>query len=383
MTKKLKVALITGSDPYDRHSFSGTMFFMTSAIRKYFGDLEYIGQRPVPIAGYRKFISKIMSIVPGDKKGPVRHPDASKNLSEIINQQLSICRYDLIFAPVASMEIAFLETDIPIVYHSDATSELLHRTYSKYSGFAEHDAQTENNFEQAAISRANLLVYPSEWAANSAIQDYGAKENNVRIIPYGANIEKAPPREDVIHKSIETPLKILFLAKEWERKGGPIAYDATQCLLDKGIETELIICGLKPPKKYRRPAVRYYEYLDKSRRKDRELMESILRSAHLLLLPTRADCSPTVLCEANAYGLPVFSTAVGGIPSIVENGCNGCLLPGETNGKDFAESIETYVRDKARYAAINTGARNRYETALNWDTWGKKVREAVEDIINI
>jgi glycosyltransferase involved in cell wall biosynthesis len=383
MAKKLKVALVTGSDPHDHQSFSGTMFFMTSAIRKYFGDVDYIGQISAPPTGLEKIISKLSAVFSGGRTGLSRHPEASKTISKTIHKKLICSRYDLVFAPVASMEIAFLETDVPIVYHSDATFTLLHRNYSKFPGFAEHNARIENQYEQAAINRAGLLVYPSEWAATSAIQDYGAKESRVRVIPYGANIEKAPLRDEVINKPIGNPIQLLFYAKEWERKGGPIAYDTLEYLLDKGVETELIVCGLKPPKKYRRTNVRYYEYLDKSKQKDREQLESILRNATLLLLPTRADCSPTVLCEANAYGLPVFSTRVGGIPSIIENGINGCLLPADADGKDFAEKIKNYVRDKERYDALNVGARNRYETTLNWDTWGQKVREAVKDVMDI
>ena len=281
------------------------------------------------------------------------------------------------------MEISLLDTEIPIVYHSDATFRLLKGTYDAFTDSFKGDTSAENSYEQTAINRSELIIYPSDWAAASAVKDYGASKEKLRVIPYGANIDSAPPRSAVVNKSISNPLSILFLAKEWERKGGPAAYDTLRALTDRGIKAELVICGLKPPKQYRRPNVRYYKYLDKNKKKERDLMGDIIRKAHLLLLPTRADCSPTVFCEANAYGLPAFSTTVGGIPSMIENGKNGHMLSLDATGKEFADAILSYTSDKQRYRSINEGAREKYETILNWDSWGKSARKAVKDILDM
>ena len=383
MTKKLKVALVTSSNPQDRRSFSGTMFSMTQALVQNFGTVDYLGPLTLPKSKYEQYISKILHTLSRKKKEPERLINSAKNLSNIISKKLSDSHYDLIFAPVANMEIAFLKTEIPIVYHSDATFKLLSKSYGAYYNFPENTLTVENRYEQTAIDKARLLIYPSIWAAKSAVEDYGADENKIRVIQYGANIEQSPHRDSILNKSPSNSLKILFLAKEWGRKGGPIAFETLLSLLDRGISAELIICGLKPPKGFRHPNVKYYEYLDKNKQADRDLLEKILLTSHLLLLPTRADCSPTVLCEANAYGLPVFSTTVGGIPSIITNGVNGYLLPLDATGKNFAEIIETYVLNKNHYASINIGARNQYETTLNWDKWGQKAREAVKQVIGI
>ena len=58
---------------------------------------------------------------------------------------------------------------------------------------------------------------------------------------------------------------------------------------------------------------------------NRQRLEQIVSKSHRLLLPTRAECYGIVFCEANAYGLPVFATRVGGIPTIVKEGhkCSG------------------------------------------------------------
>ena len=102
----------------------------------------------------------------------------------------------------------------------------------------------------------------------------------------------------------------------------------------------------------------------------------------MLLLPTRTECYGIVFCEANAYGLPVFATRVGGIPTIVEDGQNGYLLSTEASGKDFADTIAKTISAPDRYSELNYGARERYEKVLNWDAWAHTAREAIIDALN-
>lgn len=55
------------------------------------------------------------------------------------------------------------------------------------------------------------------------------------------------------------------------------------------------------------------EFLDKNRPKDAARLSALYAEAHLLLLPSRADCTLTVIAEAMAHGTPVLATDVGGI----------------------------------------------------------------------
>lgn len=62
---------------------------------------------------------------------------------------------------------------------------------------------------------------------------------------------------------------------------------------------------------------------------DAEKLE-LYQTSDLLLLPSYEEGLPYVLIEAMAYGLPIITTPVGGIPEVIKDGINGFLInPGD------------------------------------------------------
>jgi glycosyltransferase involved in cell wall biosynthesis len=56
----------------------------------------------------------------------------------------------------------------------------------------------------------------------------------------------------------------------------------------------------------------------------------LLAASDVFVLPTLTEALPTVLAEAMAARLPIIASRVGGIPEMIEDGRNGCLVrPGD------------------------------------------------------
>ena len=110
---------------------------------------------------------------------------------------------------------------------------------------------------------------------------------------------------------------------------------------------------------------------------ERRRFERLWTEADFFILPSRCECAGVVYCEAAAYGLPSLATRTGGVPSIVAEGRNGYTLPPAEGGEAYAERIASLVDDPAAYEALCESSRREFEERLNWDSWGKRVRDVV------
>lgn len=74
--------------------------------------------------------------------------------------------------------------------------------------------------------------------------------------------------------------------------------------------------------------------------------QRIFQQSQVLLLPSYNEGLPISILEALAYGMPVISTPVGGIPDAVRDGMNGYLIaPGDTGA--LAERIARLAASQA------------------------------------
>jgi len=82
----------------------------------------------------------------------------------------------------------------------------------------------------------------------------------------------------------------------------------------------------------------------------------ILRASDVFVLSSRWEGNPMSVMEAMAAGLPVVSTAVGGVPELVREGVTGRLVPSEDAGA-LAQALQALVDDPARRQAMGAAAR--------------------------
>jgi glycosyltransferase involved in cell wall biosynthesis len=234
-----------------------------------------------------------------------------------------------------------------------------------------------------AISKARKIIYSSDWVAKSAINHYGADPEIIDIIPLGANIENKPDANKIFDKLVNSKCNLVFIARDWERKGGKIVIETFTSLIDMGIDTQLFIIGCQPYPDVQHKKIHKIGFLDKNIPSEAQRFSEILSNSNFLLLPTRADCSPIAIVEANAYGIPVITTNVGGIPAIIKNGKNGYMLTLSAKGHEYAKIISDIFNDKAAYQNMIQNSRKEYDDRLNWDKWGEKMHQTFMDLMEL
>jgi len=91
----------------------------------------------------------------------------------------------------------------------------------------------------------------------------------------------------------------------------------------------------------------------------REELNRILLNTDIFLLSSILEGQPLVVVEAMAYGCPIVTTNVGGIPELIQDGVNGLLCPPE-KPECLAEKIITLIESESLRAQLGHAARAFY-----------------------
>ncbi|MFL5705752.1 MAG: glycosyltransferase family 4 protein [Ktedonobacteraceae bacterium] len=380
----MKIAILTANTLQDRKrsSWKGTVERMAQSLQKHCGDVYYID--PVYPKGWLlgKVLHKLTRFFL-KKNFLYNHTFfLAKKYAKVVGPRLVGQHFDVIVAPSGGTEIAFLETDIPIVLIEDANFVLLQNYYAEYSNLLKRSIYEADALERAAIRKAALVLHPSEWAAQSTIKNYSADMQKVHVIPFGANFENPPPMEVVQAKKKSDRCRLLFIGVNWQRKGGSIAFQTLLKLDEMGILAELIICGCTPPAQFSHERMTVIPFLNKSDPKQRQELEKLFETCDFLFLPTRSECYGMVFCEASAYGLPSITTNTGGVSGAVRDGENGFMLPLSAGGEDYAKVIAEIYLDDQRYSELVRSSRAAFDERLNWDAWGISVQKLLAQMLN-
>lgn len=371
----MRIAFVTRHDPRSRWDWSGTIYFMYRALKQQGHEVKHVG-RSVMWPKSPRWRNALGRVLPSlretrDTEAEEDYIEASKRCGRLIGEELRAGKYDIVFAPAGKQETAFLETNLPVVLLSDATAAAMQRCHGQHVPIPMFEEQEA--CERRALQRAARAVFPSQWAADSAIEDYGADPEIVRVIAFGANLMRPPARRLVEPPEPGEVCRLLFLGLNWEAKGGPIALEAYRELKKRGCPVALTICGPEIPESVDLSGAEAIPTLSKSNPIEYRRLLRLFERSHFMLVPTRADCWGIVFCEACAYGMPIISTQTGGVPAVVREGVNGHLLPLEADGAAYADIIEKVWKAPDRYAKLAASAREEFEERLNWRTWAEAI----------
>lgn len=373
-----RIAFVTVGDGSNVRFWSGTPFHMSKSLASEGNDIIHIGPLSAPILPFYKVYSKLRRTFRRRSLSPFQAAPVIAQYSTDAARKIRAVSPDVVFAPAGSTFAWNVPAGIPLVYASDATFRLIEDYHPNYRNLSRVARETSERLERDTIARADLILYPSQWAAESAVRDYGADPARVHVVPWGANLEEIPNRSSVLEARKPGPCRLLFIGANWEEKGADVAVETFLELRTRGLETELVICGCTPPKRVSYDGLTIIPYLDKNDREQRERLHQLYRDTDFFLLPTRADCYGIVFCEAAAHGVLSVAPATGGVPSAVREGENGILVPPGATKLDYASVISKIFSDPDRMERLRHSSRNAFEARLNWQVWGQRVSDLIQ-----
>lgn len=361
----MNITFLTTLNPHDINNWSGTTFHLLQTLSKKH-NVKAIGQN---ILSQTTYYSRNNFNFP--KNMDYYSPVFGKLCAEQIVDSDLIFFGDLYLLP-------FLDVMIPIVHLSDVTYHSF-RGYLNEKKNEEHIKRTEA-IEKKLLNKYSTILYSSEWTKQNTIEYYDIDPSKIHVVEFGANI----PNPIDYKIDIQTDVcNLVFIGKNWKKKGGDKVLGAYRKLKSEGFHCTLTIIGSVPTEMSDKEDndLTIIPFFDKSKPEHLNKLCSILKDAHFLVLPTEFDAYGIVFCEASAYCVPSIAADVGGVNQPVREGKNGFLLPSTATAEDYAKKIKTVFSDKESYLKLRTSSRHEYETRLNWDVWGEKVNKILEETV--
>ena len=232
--------------------------------------------------------------------------------------------------------------------------------------------------ERKASQKAFLNLRSSQWAANSVVNDCKCDPSRSLVIEFGANMDSDDIQPITPYQSGQ--LRVLFSGVEWERKGGDFAIETVKLLREKGIDAVLNIVGIRELPSYCKSYdfIIDHGFLNKKDTLEYRRYIDIFKNSHIMLLPTKAECSAIVYCEAAGFGLPTYTYATGGTENYVINGLNGQTLSPSKGPNDFAADILKDIKsDNMR--SLHEGALRLYLEKLSWPAWSRRFKSIIDN----
>ena len=369
------------SNPKVHHSIG---YFLTESLKKELDDLQVLPAADRPSRILSKASVVLSKLFTGRKQIPVYQPAILKALAAKNLGKLKETDTDLIFT-FGAINIAYLDDPRPKVFFTDATFPAVHEFYEYYSNLNKRTIFNAYQTDRDAFRRAARIIFSSQWAAQSAIDNYDVDQSKIRVVQVGANFENTPQEPEII-KSVENrsrdELNLVFSGGDWKRKQGKKAVEVTKILNNKGIKTILNIIGNAPEiSSSHREFIKPHGYIQKFTDEGYAKFKEVHLNSHFLLLLTRADCTPHAIPEANAFALPAITTNVGGIPEMIKDNISGKIFYPEESAGNIADYIAGIFKSGDNYSKMAFNAYSEYKSKLNWQTAAKSFKKIFEEII--
>jgi glycosyltransferase involved in cell wall biosynthesis len=233
---------------------------------------------------------------------------------------------------------------------------------------------TQPELLRAEMARAEAVVTVSEYNREYLSRQLGPTANGkVRCIPCGLDLRQFPfERSRPAHAG---PPVILSVCRLIEKKGLDDLIAAAEILRRRGrcFRVEIIGAGpLKPTleadvmRRGLEDVVTFFGALPQEEVRQAYQRATVFTLPCIVTSEGDRDGIPTVLLEAMASGVPVVSTAVSGIPELIDSGHDG-LLVAPHDPRMLADALGLILVDAELRDRLAQAARHKIETQFAID----------------
>jgi colanic acid/amylovoran biosynthesis glycosyltransferase len=208
------------------------------------------------------------------------------------------------------------------------------------------DIYMERPMLDKKILHSSFVVSISDYNRQFLQRHYGSlAEAKVVVLHCGVDTAIFQPRAA---RPLGDKLVITTVARLEEKKGHSFLVDACAQLRDRGVNFVCQLIGdgeLRPQVEAQIAQLGLSDRVLLMGRQPRSRVQELLAASDVMVLPSittkdgRQEGIPVALMEAMATELPVISTAISGIPELIDHGRSGLLVP-DRNAEALANALQ-------------------------------------------
>jgi len=222
--------------------------------------------------------------------------------------------------------------------------------------------------EKRVYEMADRIFTMSNFVQSSLISDYGISQEKIRVIGAGPNLETIPQHHDKSYRNHT----LLFVGKDFKRKGGEVLLKAFQRVRKEIRDAKLIIVG--PKKIIQGPGIIYKGLVDY------RSMPALYREASIFVLPSLREPFGLSFLEAMAHQLPCIGTDIQAIPEIIEDRRTGFVVPAFSED-ELAEKIIMLLKNEDLMKRMGTRGLRKVKENYTWDLVSSRILSEFRDFV--
>lgn len=375
----MKLLLLTEGDAERYDSWSGTAKSVVDHLRL---DGHTVTTADADLYGLERMLAAGLSFAPNRKRwgvkyhlGNVGYGFRSRKAAGIIAQHRAAT--DCILQIGATFEPTGRGT-IPYTMFCD--SNIVTSLEGAKYGVSDTAWLSSSEFE--AIRRRETPIYQnaacimtiSEWLRRSFIEHFSVPADRVVTVGAGPNLDLKKVPEPRVKPRDGAPT-ILFVGKQFERKGGAYLLEAFKLVRQQMPDARLIIVGpVTSPSSD--PGVEWIGNLNKNTEEGWARMAAAYGDADVFCLPSLFEPFGIVILEAMFFGLPCVGTAEWAIPEMIADGETGYTVP-RANAAALAERFLELLKDRTRAHQMGLAGRKRAQERFSWPSVAARMTQAM------
>ncbi|MFZ2281600.1 MAG: glycosyltransferase family 4 protein [Prosthecobacter sp.] len=357
---------LVGRDPFDRRSFSGISYY-------FFKECErqglLLGAAGCELEGWRKWLLLALSYHRQKALWRMRYYLDSRyrdQLTRILATKIPRGQPIGTLLQIGAMFDggALLQKNAYCTSYHDGNIAMRLRSPYGARGFDERRAAQALAYERKVAKKMDRVFVMGDYLAKSFEEDLGVEPHRIVNISHGANFDEIPTPDPQKNYAAQ---EVLFVAVEFERKGGRVLLPAFQRVRQQIPGAMLHVIGVRgdPPADLHLENVRWHGFKRKEVPEEAAVIQDLYRRCSVFVLPSFYEPFGISVSEAMLYGIAPIITGDWGVAEKVVPGVSGLhVKAGDEDG--LAAALHELLSDPAKAEAYGKAARQR---GLDHFTW--------------